>query len=237
MAAFSGALRATHERWSERRATRAAKKVPENVDEVLQEAFIREAYIIRNFNIPAELRVNTDQTQVVYQQGNKTTWNEVGAAQVPTIGLEEKRAFTLVPSISASGEVLPMQAIYGGKTDGSCPSRKSPSYVDAQKLGIRFLPSKTDTYWSTHETMHDLVDNIIAPYFDAQKKKLGKKERQFSLWKIDCWSVHKSEKFRSWMKTNHPYIIILFVPGCCTGLWQPLDVGIQPSTGSKRVYW
>src|SRR6202040_1845019 len=29
------------------------------------------------------------------------------------------------------------------------------------------------------------------------------------------------------MKKAHPTIIICFVPGGCTGLWQPLDVGIQ----------
>jgi len=29
------------------------------------------------------------------------------------------------------------------------------------------------------------------------------------------------------MKAKHPTIIISFVPGGCTGLWQPLDVGIQ----------
>ncbi|KAF7334012.1 ATP-binding cassette sub-family A member 6 [Mycena venus] len=29
------------------------------------------------------------------------------------------------------------------------------------------------------------------------------------------------------MKKHYPTIIILFVPGGCTGIWQPLDVGIQ----------
>ncbi|KAG6805135.1 hypothetical protein H0H92_000563, partial [Tricholoma furcatifolium] len=29
------------------------------------------------------------------------------------------------------------------------------------------------------------------------------------------------------MKENHPTIIVIFVPGGCTGVWQPLDVGIQ----------
>jgi hypothetical protein len=29
------------------------------------------------------------------------------------------------------------------------------------------------------------------------------------------------------MKETHPMIIIVFIPGRCTGLWQPLDVGIQ----------
>jgi hypothetical protein len=29
------------------------------------------------------------------------------------------------------------------------------------------------------------------------------------------------------MKKHHDNITILFVPGGCTGVWQPLDVGIQ----------
>ncbi len=216
-----------HLGWSYRRATKAAKKVPDNVDEILQEAYLREANLIRNYAIPGGLRVNTDQTQIVYQQGTNTTWSERGAKQVPTSGHEEKRAFTLVPSISASGVLLPMQAIYHGQKDGSLPSKDCPAYAAAQKLGVRLLPSKSKTYWSTHETIHDLVDNIIVPYLDATKKELGLPESQFSIWKIDCWSVHKSEDFMTWMRTNHPRIIVLFVPANCTGVWQPLDVGLQ----------
>ena len=40
-------------------------------------------------------------------------------------------------------------------------------------------------------------------------------------------SVHRSEEFRGWMRTNHPNIILDFVPGGCTGIHQPCDVGIQ----------
>jgi hypothetical protein len=75
--------------------------------------------------------------------------------------------------------------------------------------------------------MHQLVDNIIAPYFEATKRELGLPPSQMSIWKIDCWSVHKSKEFLAWMKEHHPTITILFIPGGCTGLWQPLDVGIQ----------
>jgi hypothetical protein len=75
--------------------------------------------------------------------------------------------------------------------------------------------------------MKSLVNDIIAPYFDAKKQELGLPQTQSSLWTIDCWLVHKSEEFRTWMKNSHPTIIICFVPGGCTGLWQPLDVGIQ----------
>lgn len=80
------------------------------------------------------------------------------------------------------------------------------------------LPSKTSTYWSNYDTMHELVDNIIA-YFGDTKKELGLPPSQVSIWKIDCWSVHKSKEFLGWMKKKHPNVIVLFVPGGCTGIW------------------
>ncbi|KAJ7128792.1 hypothetical protein C8R43DRAFT_897066, partial [Mycena crocata] len=203
-------------KWSERRATKAAQKLPANHQVLLDAAFLREAWIIRDHAIPAELRVNTDQTQLVYQQGTKTTWNERGAKQVAVVGQEEKRAFTLVPSISASGVLLPMQAVFHGKTDKSCPSSSAARYDEAIGLGYVMLPSKSATYWSTQDTMHLLVDDIITPYFESAKKALGLPPSQSSIWKIDCWSVHKSKLFLKWMKDNHPNIIISFVPGGCT---------------------
>ena len=75
--------------------------------------------------------------------------------------------------------------------------------------------------------MHSLVNNIIAPYFEKRKIELSLPPDQKSIWKIDCWSVHKSKEFRGWMKEKHPNIILIFVPGGCTGLWQPLDVFFQ----------
>jgi hypothetical protein len=166
------------------------------------------------------LRVNTDQTQLVYQQGSSSTWTQRGAKQVATVGQEEKRAFTLVPSILASGKLLAMQSVFGGKT-------ASKRYREAIKLGYCMVPSTTSTYWSNHSTMHQLVDEVIAQYFKAVKTELGLPTTQVSIWKIDCWSVHKSREFLSWMKKNYPNIIVLFVPGGCTGVWQPLNVGIQ----------
>ena len=44
---------------------------------------------------------------------------------------------------------------------------------------------------------------------------------------LDCWSVHRSQEFRDWIKTEHPEIIVLYVPAGCTGLFQSCDVGLQ----------
>lgn len=218
-----------HMDWSFRTTTRAAQKLPNNVDTILEEAYLREAICIRNYNIPAELRVNTDQTQTVYVQGANNTWHPKGDKQVPAIGIDDKRAFTLVPSISASGDLLPFQAIFQGGTTQSCPAKTCPAYKEAMKLGFCLEPSKTETYWSTLDTMKSLVKDIIAPYFETKKTELGIVDptTQYSIWKIDCWSVHKSKAFLEWMKREYPYIIIIFIPGNCTCIFQPLDVGIQ----------
>ncbi len=92
---------------------------------------------------------------------------------------------------------------------------------------MRFEPSKSDTYWSTLETMQLLVSNIIAPYFEEQKKNLGLPASQKCIWQIDVWSVHRSAAFRTWMKKKFPWIILHYVPAGCTGIFQPSDVGFQ----------
>jgi hypothetical protein len=213
--------------WSERKATRAAQKLPDNWEHLCQRAFLRIAYGIKEQDIPPELFVNSDQTQVVYAQGSKLTWAKTGSRQVTVVGEDEKRAFTVVVSISNSGELLPFQAIYQGYTAKTCPSKSAKDYDAAKAAGFRFEFSKSKTYWSTHETMHDLVDEIIAPYFAKQKAKLGLPASQMSIWQIDVWSVHRSQAFRNWMKAKHSNIILDFVPGGTTGVWQACDVGIQ----------
>ncbi|TFK59108.1 hypothetical protein BDN72DRAFT_873088 [Pluteus cervinus] len=96
--------------WSIRKETRAAQKLPENWED-------------------QSLMVGSDQTGIVYCPGGSLTWADTGAKQVAVVGKEEKRAFTALVSISWSGVMLPVQAIYAGKTD------------------------RTETYWSNFHTM------------------------------------------------------------------------------------
>lgn len=213
--------------WSERKATRAAQKLPDNWEDLCEQSFFRIAYGIKEEDIPPELFVNSDQTQVVYAQGSQLTWAKTGSRQVTVIGEDEKRAFTVLVSVSNSGELLPFQAIYQGYSAKTCPTASAKDYDAAKAAGFRFEFSKSKTYWSTQETMRTFVDHILVPYFSKQKVTLGLPESQKSMWQIDVWSVHRSLEFRTWMKTKHQNIILDFVPGGCTGLWQACDVGIQ----------
>ncbi|KAF8196183.1 hypothetical protein BJ912DRAFT_1056612 [Pholiota molesta] len=213
--------------WSLRRSTRAGGKIPSDFQSHLQKAFIRMAYCIKDENIPSALIVNSDQTQLTLAQGCHMTYAEIGSRQVVTVGSEEKRAITVMASLSNDGTLLPFQAIYQGKTAASQPSKNSRSYAEALAAGFLFESSNSSTYWSTQETMRSFVDHILVPYFTAVKTRLGLPLDQRSLWQIDCWSVHRSDEFLGWMRNHHPMIVINFVPARMTGLFQPVDVGLQ----------
>ena len=126
-----------------------------------------------------------------------------------------------------SGEVLPFQAVYIGKTLASLPTSSAPNYKRAtEELKFQFESSGNDTYWSTIKTMQSSVTNILAPYFESHHQHLGL-PNQLCIWQIDAWSVHKSIEFRSWVWKHYPWIQIHYIPANCTGLFQPCDVGIQ----------
>ncbi|KAG6914641.1 hypothetical protein DXG01_016182 [Tephrocybe rancida] len=160
--------------WSLRKGTQAAHK-----------------FEIKEEDVPPELLVNSDQTQAVFAPGDKMTWAETGAKQVSVISGDEKRVFTVLVSVSCSGAVLPLQAIYTGRTVRSTPSKDSACYNDVVHDGFLLKCSGTSTYWSNMQTMQNFVTNILVPYFDGQKKALGLPPSQKSIWSINL-SLNKS---------------------------------------------
>ena len=117
--------------------------------------------------------------------------------------------FIVMNSISASGIVLLMQAIYAGKTAmvlPKCTLENVMAWDDVKKTGaIHFDWSGNDGYWLTMYTIKIYVNDILVPYFTAVKEKLGLLEIQLCIWQIDCWLVHCSE-FQVWMAAEHPNI-------------------------------
>ncbi len=45
------------------------------------------------------------------------------------------------------------------------------------------------------------------------------------LW--DCWSVHKSEAMRDYLKSKHRHLLYNYVPAGCTGKAQVLDISVN----------
>ncbi|KAI0348213.1 hypothetical protein BDW22DRAFT_1436148 [Trametopsis cervina] len=216
-----------HLGWVLRKTTRAAQKTPVNAEDQCKASFCRQAISIRNYHIPACLRVNIDQSQVLLNDAGDRTYEVVGSRQVDGAGKEEKRAFTVLMGVSANGNVLPFQVIWKGKTAGSLPPSTSPFYDEAVAIGITFVPSQTPTYWSTFLTMISYIEITLIPFYNRHKAELGLPKDQEVILQLDVWSVHRSKQFRDHISRVWPEIILDYVPGGCTGIWQPCDVGMQ----------
>lgn len=104
-------------------------------------------------NIPAELVINADQTGVAYLGTGDKTWELKGSKQVPVIGKGDKRQFTLMVAITASGIMLPWQAIFKGRSTASLPSVSARR--ECESLGFHFMCGG-DKHWSTFKCMQEV---------------------------------------------------------------------------------
>ncbi|KAL0058651.1 hypothetical protein AAF712_014664 [Marasmius tenuissimus] len=193
----------------------------------LAKSILWDAYIIKDKDISAALVINSDQTQFLYAPGGSMTYMLTGSKQVEVIGMEDKRAITVVVSVASDRTVLPWQAIYAGLSDRSCPSPKAEGYSTAIEQGHKFVHSGSKTYWLNLEIMKKLVDNILIPYRRQIQQNLHLPTWQKMFWKIDVYSVHRSRAFGAWMRESHLEIKFSYVPGGCTPVGQPCDVAMQ----------
>ncbi|QRV79944.1 DDE superfamily endonuclease [Ceratobasidium sp. AG-Ba] len=199
--------------WSWRATTQAAQKLPDNW---LQQCTDFACWLTWNItlnSVPPELVINADQTDI---QGL--------AKQIAAIGKGKKQQFTLMVAVASSGDILPFQAIFKGKTKNSLPSERTRE--DGKLVGFQFTPGG-EKHWSTLATMKEWVDECVVPYANRKRQELGRLPTQKAILILDCWSVHKGEEFLTWMKASHPLIILVFVPAGCTSVAQPCDTRIN----------
>lgn len=214
--------------WVMRKPTKAARKIPVEAPELIFILYLRISCSIRDAPItrPA-LIVNFDQTQVIYHLGGGLTYDVRGTKQVPVINHEEKRAFTLTVGVSLAGDLLPFHATFKGKSKQSLPKATAPKMNEANALGFVFDFSGNDSYWRTMDCLKNYVSSIVVPYWTRIKEENGLPPDQECILQLDIWAVHRSAEFREWMSENYPWIILEYIPGGCTGIWQACDVGIQ----------
>ena len=121
---------------------------------------------------------------------------------------------------------------YAGKTPASLPGIDDPkSEFEAannytKKLGFRFEPSGVPgNHWSNITTMKSYVRNVLSVYFN---KKVDPQTENSSM-SLDSQLLFSSSLagIPQLDAGKLPWILVRYVPGGCTGVFQPCDVGIQ----------
>ncbi|CAK5278788.1 unnamed protein product, partial [Mycena citricolor] len=216
--------------WTSRAPTRAACHIPNDAPKLVDRTFFRIRYAILTGRIPPSLVINADQAGNYVLPAGSHTFHDKGAKQINVVAKDEKHAYTMMITSSAAGDFLPIQAIWAGKTAGSLPSNNAPNMAEALDRGFVFSSAKsakTTSHFSTFSTMKEWVKGVIAPHRLKIIERDSLDDDQSMVVFIDIYPVHIGTEFRTHVFDEYPFIILIFVPGGCTPIFQPADVGLQ----------
>jgi hypothetical protein len=147
--------------WSVRKGTREARHIPDNAQEVCEEATMRYVNIIAEHKIPADLVINMDQQGITILIGNDHTYDQKGTKQVDIAARDERRAYTLCVASTAEGTMLPFQQVWGGASVNSLPKQDLREPAEAKGICFTFAKSEKKTsHFSTLKTMKEVCTSF-----------------------------------------------------------------------------
>jgi hypothetical protein len=115
-----------------------------------------------------------------------------------------------------SGDTLPLQLIYQGKSSLCHPKFTFPTDWD-----ITHSPN----HWSNGETMISYLEKVLIPYTMKMKEELDLPLGQKTLVIFDVFRAQITEEFRNKLTSKH--FVYATIPPCCTDKLQPMDLSVN----------
>ena len=132
--------------------------------EELQEEFLADikAEVLMN-DVPPSLILNWDQTAIKLVPTGEWTMHRAKDRVIAIASSGDKRQITAVLGVTLTGEYLPPQLIYQGKTLRCHPKVSFPQEWDIWH---------SDNHWSTEDTMTRYIEEIVVPYLLQNREAL-----------------------------------------------------------------
>ena len=200
-----------------RKATTKKPKVTvENFEELKAQFLMDIKAIVTIEDIPDDMIVNWDQTAIKYIPLSNWTMAKEGSKRVEVVGIDDKRQITATFAASLSGNFLPVQMVYEGKTSKCHPPVKFP-----QGWHVTHTPN----HWCNEDTMIDYIAAVIVPYMNEKRRQLSLDSKQVGLVILDEFKGQTTAKVLSLLQAND--LMYVIVPPNCTDRLQPLDVSVN----------
>ena len=117
-----------------------------------------------------------------------------------------------------SGDFLPPQLVYQGKTNRCLPQYTFPSSWD-----ITF----TENHWCNEQTTYRYIVNILLPYLTQKKMELKMVPDQCALLIFDNFKGQCTKALLKLLYENN--VSVVLIPPNSTDRLQPLDVSVNKS--------
>lgn len=193
--------------------TSKSKHTPADFDQ-LKKSFLNDvASVVNMEEIPPELILNWDQTGIHLVPASSWTMDKRGSKRVEIKGVNDKRQITAVFCGSLTGDFLPIQLIYKGKTKRCHPKFKFPP---------DWHVTHSPKHWSTEETMVQYIEEIIVPYVEQQREMVGDKP---ALAIMDNFKGQVTTKINNLLEANNIHVCLL--PPNTTDVLQPMDISVN----------
>ena len=201
-----------------RRANTKAKPMVKEFDEIKKLFLLDIENIVQMDEVPPELIVNWDHTGINYIPVSSWTMEKVGAKRVDIIGKDDKRQLTAVLGCSLSGDFLPPQLIYQGKTTKCLPHYEFPN---------GWHITYTDNHWANESTSRQYIINILLPYLRKKREELKLLPSHRALVLFDNFKGQCTPEILKFLDEND--ISVILIPPNCTDRLQPLDISVNKS--------
>lgn len=191
-----------------RRATKATQNIPMNFNDVAFDFRCRILALMDRYDIDSKFVINIDETSLELLSLSKIGRYKSGSKQVKFNGVDDKRAFTCTPAVTMSGQVLPcIQVIWTGKTD--------KVHINGPNVPAILHQAHTETHWQSTRTLVDFLTSVYETHV--------KDNSEHWIVVMDVYSTHRSAETLPLLAVI-PNLHIVFIPGGCTSLLQPLDI-------------
>lgn len=211
----------------DRAITHVSQQHPAETVEKAKEWLISIRPTIHAPNVNKKFVINMDQSPVFMSMHPKRTLDLVGARTINCRKTANSTArVTVSLAVSANGDKLKPMLIFKGKPEGTIARTEIPTFETRNEL----LLCCQENAWQDEANMRRWIDEILVPYL--QEKAQGVPAILF----LDHFSVHKSAATMA--RLAEIGVQLELIPAGCTGLVQPVDVGIgKPFKDRIRKTW
>jgi DDE superfamily endonuclease len=169
--------------------------------------------------------LNMDQTPIPFTFNANRTLEMIGKRTVHIRkSTNDTKRVTGAMTVTASGKLLPIYLVFKGKPGGRIEQREFPTYPQGA-----FYACQVNA-WMDENIMHKWVQDVLKPYVQTAPSHI------VPILFLDSYRCHMMESVVS--KIQELRCEVQHIPGGCTSLCQPVDVGVnKPFKNKLKTQW